>query len=138
MHSTADFQNHTGTGSLSLKTNAGTLRAGLTGSQRGLHGGYVLMREPRELTIWEVVDADEPFKRIHECPLGIQSHGSALCLLHRRLDAAMATVEEQFRATTIADLLAQPGSVTPLCQEKKGAYDQDQPCSTKTFHDREQ
>jgi len=95
------------------------VRAGVVKSQRGLHGGFVLMKEPDELTIWEVVDAVEPFKRIHECPLGIKSHGASLCPLHRRLDGAMAMVEEQFRGTTIANVLAEPGAVTPLCQEKK-------------------
>ncbi len=95
------------------------VRAGIAKSQRGLHGGFVLIKEPDELTIWEVVDAVEPFKRIHECPLGIKSHGSTLCPLHRRLDNAMEMVEKQFRNTTIADVLAETGAVTPLCQEKK-------------------
>ena len=101
------------------KLMQGLVRAGLTSSQRGLHGGFVLAKDPKDLTIWEVIDAVEPFKRIHECPLGIQSHGSTLCPLHLRLDAAMATVEEQFRATTIADVLTEPNTVAPLCQEKK-------------------
>ncbi|NOZ39796.1 MAG: Rrf2 family transcriptional regulator [Planctomycetes bacterium] len=95
------------------------VRAGVAKSQRGLHGGFVLTKQPSELTIWEVVDAVEPFKRIHECPLGIKSHGSVLCPLHRRLDGAMEMVEKQFRSTTIADVLAEPGAVTPLCQERK-------------------
>ena len=95
------------------------VRAGIAKSQRGLHGGFVLIKEPAELSIWEVVDAVEPFKRIHECPLGIKSHGSTLCPLHRRLDNAMEMVEKQFRDTTIADVLAESGEVTPLCQEKK-------------------
>jgi len=95
------------------------VRAGVAKSQRGLHGGFLLVKEPGELTIWEVVDAVEPFKRIHECPLGIKSHDATLCPLHRRLDRSMAMVEEQFRSTTIADVLAEPGAVTPLCQEKK-------------------
>lgn len=95
------------------------VRGGIANSQRGVHGGFVLVQKPSELTIWEVVDAVEPFKRIHECPLDIKSHGSTLCPLHRRLDLAMEMVEEQFRETTIADVLAEPGAVTPLCQEKK-------------------
>ncbi len=95
------------------------VRAGIAKSQRGLHGGFVLMKEPAELSIWEVVDAVEPFKRIHECPLGIKSHNSTLCPLHRRLDNAMEMVEKQFRDTTIADVLAETGAVTPLCQERK-------------------
>ena len=101
------------------KLMQGLVRGGIVNSQRGLHGGFVLIQKPNALTIWEVVDAVEPFKRIHECPLGIKSHGSTLCPLHRRLDRAMEMVEEQFRETTIADVLAEPGAVTPLCQEKK-------------------
>ncbi|NOY43306.1 MAG: Rrf2 family transcriptional regulator [Planctomycetes bacterium] len=95
------------------------VRAGVVHSQRGLHGGFVLAEEPCELTIWKVVDAVEPFQRIHECPLGIKSHDSTLCPLHRRLDRAMEMVQELFCSTTIADVLAEPGAVTPLCQEKK-------------------
>ena len=101
------------------KLMQGLVRAGIASSQRGLHGGFVLTKEPGELTIWDVVDAVEPFQRIHKCPLNIKSHGSTLCPLHRRLDTAMAMVEEQFRSATIADLLNEPGAVTPLCQEQK-------------------
>ena len=101
------------------KLMQGLVRAGIASSQRGLHGGFVLTKEPGELTIWDVVDAVEPFQRIHKCPLNITSHGSTLCPLHRRLDTAMAMVEEQFRSATIADLLNEPGAVTPLCQEQK-------------------
>mgnify|MGYP001239251557 CR=1 FL=1 len=101
------------------KLMQGLVRTGLVKSQRGLHGGFILNKKPSELTVWEVVDAVEPFQRIIECPLGIKSHGSKLCPLHRRLDRAMVTVEEQFRDTTIADVLAEPGSVTPLCEETK-------------------
>lgn len=97
----------------------GLVRVGLVSSQRGLHGGFVLTKPPTVLTIWDVVDAVEPFQRIHECPLGFSSHGSILCPLHRRLDAAMATVEAQFRSATIADILADEGPHTPLCQVKK-------------------
>ncbi len=101
------------------KLMQGLVRAGIASSQRGLHGGFVLTKEPGELTIWDVVDAVEPFQRIHKCPLNIKSHGSTLCPLHRRLDTAMALVEEQFRSATIADLLNELGAVTPLCQEQK-------------------
>lgn len=95
------------------------VRAGLISSRRGLHGGYLLAKDADKLTIWEVLGAVDPFQRIHECPLGIKSHDSTLCPLHRCLDQAMETVEEMFRKTTIAELLAESGSVTPLCEEKK-------------------
>lgn len=99
------------------KLMQGLVRAGLVNSQRGLHGGFTLSKEPSELSIWEIVEAVDPFQRILVCPLDIKSHGSDLCPLHRRLDQTMALVEEQFRNTAIVELLSAPGSVTPLCEE---------------------
>jgi hypothetical protein len=61
------------------------------------------------------VDAVEPMKRIHECPVKLGEHSESLCPLHRRLDAAMAMVEQLFRQTTMTQLLDEPGSVTPFC-----------------------
>ena len=95
------------------------VRGGLVHSQRGLHGGFVLTTEPRKLTILEVVEIVDPIKRIRECPLEIRSHETKLCPLHRRLDEAMEKTEKIFRQTTVAELLSQPGSVTPLCEDKK-------------------
>src|SRR4051794_34137639 len=91
-------------------------RAGLIKSQRGPHGGSVLARSAAEINIYDVVNAVSPIQRITTCPLGLKSHGVNLCPLHKRLDAAMATVEEAFRASTLADMLAEPTSSTPLCE----------------------
>jgi len=101
------------------KLMQGLVRAKLVTSKRGLHGGFLLTKEPTELTIWEVIEAVEPFKRIRECPLEINSHQGTLCPLHRRLDNAMALVEESFRDTTVSELLAQEGGATALCEEHK-------------------
>ena len=101
------------------KMMQGMARAGLVVSKRGLHGGFVLKKDASELTIWDIVDSVEPFKRIRECPLDLGSHDGTLCPLHRRLDNSMAMVEESFRATTVAELLSQESGVTPLCEEKK-------------------
>lgn len=101
------------------KLMQGLVRAQVVTSKRGLHGGFVLSQAASKLTILEVVDAVEPFQRIHECPLGLSSHAGTLCPLHRRLDESMAIVEKSFRDTTVAELLAAPGSVTPLCEDKK-------------------
>ncbi|MEZ6062974.1 MAG: Rrf2 family transcriptional regulator [Planctomycetaceae bacterium] len=101
------------------KLMQGLVRGGIVSSRRGLHGGFVLKRDPAELTILDVVDVVEPIQRIHECPLGIKSHGKTLCPLHKQLDSAMAATETAFRETTVAQVLAQPGSVSPLCEEQK-------------------
>ena len=99
------------------KLMQGLVRGGVVNSQRGLHGGFVLTKTPQTLTILDVVNSVEPLKRIHVCPLGIQSHGASLCPLHRRLDNAIEATEKIFCKTTIADILSEPGSATPLCEE---------------------
>jgi Rrf2 family nitric oxide-sensitive transcriptional repressor len=82
-------------------------RAGLVQSQRGLHGGSILARDPSKITLYDVVNAISPLPRIHTCPLGLASHGTKLCAVHRRLDDAVAMVEKVFRDSSIADLLAE-------------------------------
>ena len=90
-------------------------RGGLVRSQRGLRGGFTLAKDPAELTILEVVNAVDPIQRIRECPLGLSAHGTHLCPLHQRLDNALETVEDAFRETTLADVLAEPTQSVPLC-----------------------
>jgi Rrf2 family nitric oxide-sensitive transcriptional repressor len=90
-------------------------RSGIVHSQRGIGGGVTLIKPPEELTILEVVNAVEPIQRIETCPLGLASHGKHLCPLHQRMDAALAMVENSFRTTTLAELLAEPTSSHPLC-----------------------
>jgi Rrf2 family transcriptional regulator, nitric oxide-sensitive transcriptional repressor len=91
-------------------------RGGLVHSQRGLGGGMTLTKEPKDLTILEVVNAVEPIQRIQTCPLGLSSHGLRLCPLHRRLDNALAMVEKAFGGTTLAEVLSEPTSSRPLCE----------------------
>jgi len=98
------------------KVLQGLGRAGMISSQRGLHGGSVLKRSPEQITILDVINCVDPLPRIQSCPLGLRTHGVNLCPLHRRLDSAMAQVEKAFGESTIADLLAEPTSSTPLCE----------------------
>jgi Rrf2 family protein len=97
------------------------VRADLVRSQRGLHGGFTLTREPPRLTIWDIVEAVEPLQRIRTCPLGLQAHRLRLCPLHKRLDDALATIEQAFRATTLAEVLAEPSTSKPLCAFPRAA-----------------
>jgi Rrf2 family nitric oxide-sensitive transcriptional repressor len=84
-------------------------------SQRGIGGGMALVKDPANLTILEVVNAVDALQRIRQCPLGLASHGVRLCPLHKRLDSALATVEEAFARTTLAEILDEPTSSIPLC-----------------------
>lgn len=78
-------------------------------------GGMALVKTPEELTILEVVNAVEPIGRIRTCPLDLAAHGTHLCPLHKRLDSALAMVEEAFGSTTLAEVLAEPTTSVPLC-----------------------
>jgi hypothetical protein len=53
--------------------------------------------------------------RIKHCPLGLAAHGVNLCPLHKRVDQALAMVEEAFRNSTLAEVLAEPTTSVPLC-----------------------
>ncbi len=97
------------------KVLQGLCRAGILRSQRGIGGGMSLAHSPKELTILDVMNAVEPIGRIKSCPLGLKAHGIQLCALHRRLDNALATVEDAFRNTTLAEILADPNPSVPLC-----------------------
>jgi len=88
---------------------------GIVHSQRGIGGGMTLTKPPAQLTILEVVNAVEPIGRIRQCPLGLAAHGVRLCPLHKRLDNALALVEDAFRKTTLAEVLAEPTTSVPLC-----------------------
>lgn len=96
------------------KVLQGLARAGIVRSQRGIGGGMTLVPEPEKLTIFDVVSAVDPLQRIESCPLGLREHGVRLCALHRRLDNAMSSVEEAFRNSTLADVLADPNPSVPL------------------------
>lgn len=90
-------------------------KSGVVHSQRGIGGGMTLVKTPDKLTILEVVNAVEPIERIRHCPLGLAAHGVRLCPLHHRLDGALGMVEDAFRRTTLAEVLAEPTTSVPLC-----------------------
>src|SRR5437763_2818910 len=100
------------------KVMQGLSRSGLVHAQRGLHGGFTLARAAEELSVLDVIQAVDPIRRIRSCPLGLKGHVN-LCPLHRRLDQAIAMVENALRESTIAELLLEPsaerGIPIPLC-----------------------
>lgn len=101
------------------------LRSGITQSQRGIKGGIRLARSAEELTLYDVVQAVDPIKRIEHCPLPVndeiedrplRAHAQQhLCPLHQRLDDALGAVEKIFRTTSLADLVAAAKAGNPLC-----------------------
>lgn len=73
-------------------------------SQRGPNGGFSLARTPDTISMLEVVNAVDPIARITKCPLGNPAH-IRLCPLHRRLDDSIGLIEQEFRRTSLAEVL---------------------------------
>ena len=91
-------------------------RAGIVRAVRGLHGGFELVHSPELVSILDIVNVVDPIRRIKSCPLNLQSHSKQLCPLHKKMDQALAIVEESFRTTTLADVLRPGNEQRPLCE----------------------
>jgi len=94
-------------------------RAEIVRAQRGVGGGVSLKADPAHLSVLDVINAVDPLARIKFCPLGLKSHGTRLCSMHRCVDKAMATIESEFSKVTIQDLLSDGNPTRPL-QETVG------------------
>ncbi len=92
------------------------VRGGLIRSRRGVGGGFILARPADTITILDVLNIVDPMQRITFCPLGLQSHGTRLCPLHRKLDDAIARTEEAFSQITLAMLVNEPTLSPSLCE----------------------
>ena len=96
-------------------------RAGLIESRRGAHGGYLLAREPEEITMAEVVEALEgaiaPVECITAAPDGtlqcsLEADARHVCttkVLWGRVRGAIVDTLEQ---TTLAELIPAPDLIT--------------------------
>lgn len=109
-------------------------QAGVVNSQRGPNGGFSLAGSAESLSVLAVINAVDPIQRIKTCPLGIPSHGTNLCRLHRRLDDAIAMVERTLAETSIAAMIERKddstcvfpltptsGPISPTIRGKKDA-----------------
>jgi len=89
-------------------------RVGLVSSQRGLHGGFALVRKASTFSVLDVIAAVEPLHHIKTCPLRIPGH-TDLCMLHTTLENALLRMEEVYAATPIENLLSERNGLLALC-----------------------
>ena len=101
-------------------------RRDLVQSQRGSKGGFTLRKKPADITLLEVINAVDPFKRIHRCPMDQIQEVDVLCPLHHRIDEAMGALEKAFRDTTIDELLCDTERPYPLCMTLHEVPSEDQ------------
>jgi Rrf2 family transcriptional regulator, nitric oxide-sensitive transcriptional repressor len=88
------------------------VNAGIIDSRRGPRGGFTLSRPATKITVLDVVNAVDRIHRILECPLGLKEHKRRLCPLHRRMDEAIALVEQTLGRSTLAEMTSDPEVAT--------------------------
>ena len=98
-----------------IKVMQALAKAGIVSAHRGTTGGFALSRDPKSLSVLEVVSAVDPIERIRSCPLGLRDHALALCPLHRRIDESLAMIEADFARTTIAELARKSAPTGKVC-----------------------
>ena len=81
-------------------------RSRIVDGRRGVGGGFTLAVRPEDLSPLDIINAVDPIRRIKRCPLGLKTHSTGLCPLHRRLDEAIALIEKGLGETRISDLVA--------------------------------
>jgi Rrf2 family protein len=87
--------------------------------RRGVGGGYKLSRPAAQIQMIDVIRSVGRIGRIEACPLGLTNHGSNLCPLHRRLDAAAKAVIDVLDGVSLQDLISDPtNNNMPMCDAK--------------------
>lgn len=88
---------------------------GLVRSQKGAGGGFRLARDPRAITLLEVLDPIEHVSQKGGCLLGRPCCSDAEpCAVHHRWTAAREAYLAILRETTIADLVDHHDLLEPL------------------------
>ncbi len=81
------------------------MHAGLVEGKRGCRGGFRLIKDPRELTLWEVAMAVEPESLKDHCPLGMDGcQAKEPCPAHHMWDSLKVQFEGTLRNLTVANM----------------------------------
>ena len=81
--------------------------------------GMGLAHGPDRLPLLDVVNAVDPIRHIESCPLKLETHGTRLCPLHKKVNRAISLIEDLFRDATIGTILAEPAKSIPLCDSNR-------------------
>ena len=80
---------------------------GLVESQKGLGGGFRLVRDPKQVSLLDVVEPIEHISRWSGCILGWpECSESDPCAIHKRWKAVRTAYVQMLQRTTIAELVA--------------------------------
>ena len=107
-------------------------RSGVVQAQRGVGGGFSMLRDPATLTVLDVIVAIDPIQRYGACPLKGTSAEAGLCRLHHLLNNATDAFVTVCADVRIADMVnpagppavpGVPGALCPLAAPRQPARD---------------
>lgn len=91
-----------------LKIMPNLIRAGIVKSQRGIGGGYALARNPKDISLLDVVEAIEGPIYLNRCLENedyCSKHGAPVCKIHRTLEEIQDLLSSELSRRNFADLL---------------------------------
>ncbi|MEW6064964.1 transcriptional regulator [Desulforamulus profundi] len=90
-----------------LKILRSMATAGIVESFRGVSGGYALARDPKDITMKDVVEAVEGPLEVNRClvaPEECNKHFTAWCPLHKALFSIQQTLNKELAGYNFAEL----------------------------------
>lgn len=85
------------------------INRGLIRSQKGLHGGYALVRSSESITLFDIIDPIDHVSRLPECLLGRpQCSDTEPCPAHDRWRQLRGALTNMLATTTLAELVPTP------------------------------
>jgi Rrf2 family protein len=86
---------------------------GLVESQKGLGGGFRLVRDPKQISLFDVVEPIEHISRWSGCILGLPvCSDTAPCAIHNRWKVVRNAYLNMLQRTTLAELVAKGEAAT--------------------------
>ncbi len=94
------------------------IKDGIVGSQRGVGGGFYLAKEPKEITLLDIIKSQEGPVYLNQCMIENSAcEREFFCPIH----GAWAQIRKEFMATLsrydFASLASKPGSQLPVSSE---------------------
>ena len=106
-----------------LEQLVGALRkAGLVGSRKGVRGGYYLVREPRDITLWDVITSLEGQVPLVDCiPHPELCSRAAFCTTRSIWELLDTRLEEFWRGFTLQDLIDRLPEIEQRLEQDRSA-----------------
>ena len=87
------------------------IKVGIVSSQRGVGGGFLLAKDPSEITMLDILQAEEGLLRLNHCLVDTDfCHRDGYCSAHEVWQEAQQKMADTLKGYTIAEL---------VCREKE-------------------